>query len=247
MAVVRSGNLSVEEVLTHDIFNNGSTNNFESSYGPPDCFLKLKEALCHIAREKGRDINVSHFVETCTKKVQDELHLANCSSESSIALKELNKPIKPAPILLRKARRWLSGIRRRIGGKRRIRNPFYVEINRDCPFEIFSVIVRIVRGLDGFVEPFCFYRDNNKAIVISFTSMRLVHELFGLLSGFSKDVATSYFKRSFSAARKGHTAAVIVNEVKDFALIYKKRSGKLVIGLNYGEWNVNGFPQHAIS
>ena len=55
--------------------------------------------------------------------------------------------------------------------------------------------------------------------------MRLVHELFGLLSGYSKDVVASYFKRGFSGARKGHTAAVIVNEVKDFALIYKKRSG----------------------
>ena len=76
--------------------------------------------------------------------------------------------------------------------------------------------------------------------------MHLVHELFGLLSGFSKDVVASYFKRSFSGARKGHTTAVIVNKVKDFALIYKKRSGKLVIRLNYGEWNVNGFPQHAI-
>ena len=67
MAAVRSGNLSVEEVLTHDLFNHGSTNN----------------------------------------------------SESSIALKELNKPIKPAPILLKEARRWLSGIRRRIGGKQK--------------------------------------------------------------------------------------------------------------------------------
>ena len=119
MAAVRSGNLSVEEVLTHDIFNHWSTNNFESSQGSPDCFLKLKEALCHIAREKGRDINVSFCRDFHQKKVQDELHLANCSSESSIALKELNKPIKPAPILLKEARRWLSGIRRRIGGKRK--------------------------------------------------------------------------------------------------------------------------------
>ncbi len=35
------------------------------------------------------------------------------------------------------------------------------------------------------MEPFCFHREN-KAIVISFTSMHLAHELFGLLSGFSK-------------------------------------------------------------
>jgi hypothetical protein len=236
----------VEEVLAHDIFNDGSRT---ASERLPDCFLKLREALTAIAREKSGSINEQEFVDTCTRNINGVLHDFSTSSGSgsngSLALKELNKSIKPAPILQREARLWLARIRRRIGGKRSVRNPFYVEITRDCPLEIFSVIVRIVRGLDGFVEPFCFLRENNKAIVISFTSMRLVHELFGLLSGFSKDVLANYFKRDFSGARKGHTAAVIVNEVKDFALIYKKRSGKLVIGLNYGEWNVNGFPQHA--
>ena len=102
-----------------------------------------------------------------------------------------------------------------------------------------------MRELDGFVEPFCFYRDNKKATVLSFTSTRLVHDLFGLLSGFAKDALAGYFKRVLSGARKGHNTAVIVNEVKDFAFIYKKRSGKLVIGFNYGEWNINRFPQHA--
>ena len=60
------------------------------------------------------------------------------------------------------------------------------------PVEIFSVIRRIVRGLAGFVEPFCFQSEN----VIPFTPMRLVNELFVLLSGMLKDVVTGYFKRS---------------------------------------------------
>ena len=71
---------------------------------------------CSRERTRYKRLILSRF---SPKKVQDELHLANCSSESSIALKELNKPIKPAPILLKEARRWLSGIRRRIGGKRK--------------------------------------------------------------------------------------------------------------------------------
>ena len=232
---VRSRNFSLEEVLTHDIFNNEPTTDPER---PPDCSQKLREALGDLAREKGCD-NVASFVDACTKQALAVLN----SSENTQAI--LNKPINPAPILQREARLWLTGIHRRIGGRRSIRNPYYVEINRDIPYEIFLVVVRIVRGLDGFVEPFCFYRDNKKATVLSFTSMRLVHDLFGLLSGFAKDVLAGYFKRVLSGARKGHNTAVIVNEVKDFAFIYKKRSGKLVIGFNYGEWNINRFPQHA--
>ena len=47
---------------------------------------------------------------------------------------------------------------------------------------MFSIIVRIVRGLYGFVELFCFHSDIKKAIGIYFTSMRFVNELFALLS-----------------------------------------------------------------
>ena len=77
---------------------------------------------------------------------------------------------------------------------------------------MFSIIVRIVKGMYGFVEPCCFHSDITKAIVIYFTSMRFVNELFALLSGLSKDVVPGYFEQSFSTI--------------------------------YGEWNVNGFPQH---
>ena len=87
-------------------------------------------------------------------------------------------------------------------------------------------------------------KTRRQILFIYFTSVRLVNELFALVSGFSKDDVAGYFKRSFTGSRKGHTAAIIVTEVKDFAITYKKRSGKLVIGFNYGEWNVNGFPQH---
>jgi hypothetical protein len=66
--------------------------------------------------------------------------------------------------------------------------------------------------LHAFVEPFCFHKENKKAIIIYFTTMRLVNELFALLSGLSKDVVAGYFKRTFSGSWKGHTAAVIVGE-----------------------------------
>jgi hypothetical protein len=99
----------------------------------------------------------------------------------------------PPPILQREARLWLAGIQRRIGGKTSIRNPYLY-----TQFIMFSIIVRNVQGLYGFVEPFCFHSDIKKAIVIHFTLMRFVNELFPLLSGLSKDIVPGYFEQSFS-------------------------------------------------
>jgi hypothetical protein len=105
----------------------------------------------------------------------------------------MTNSINLAPILQREARLWLAGILRRIGGKTSIRNPYLY-----TQFIMFSIIVRNVRGLYGFVEPFCFHNDIKKAIVIYFTLMRFVNELFALLSGLSKDVVPGYFEQSFS-------------------------------------------------
>jgi hypothetical protein len=72
-------------------------------------------------------------------------------------------------------------------GKRSIRNPYLF-----TQFIMFSIIVRIVRGLYGFVELCCFHSDIKKAIVNYFTS---INELFALLSVLSsKDVVPGYFE-----------------------------------------------------
>jgi hypothetical protein len=92
--------------------------------------------------------------------------------------REMTNFINPAPILQREARlSRLAGIRRRIRGKTSIRNPYLF-----TQFIMFSIIVRIVRRLYEFVEPFCFHCDIKMAIVIYFTLMRFVSELFALLS-----------------------------------------------------------------
>jgi hypothetical protein len=122
----------------------------------------------------------------------------------------MTNSINPAPILQREAQLWLAGIRREIGGKTSMRNPYLF-----TQFIMFSIIVRIVQGLYGFVEPFCFHSDIKKAIVIYFTLMGFVSELFSLLSGLSKDVVPGYFKQSFST----------------------------IYGMDW-KWHVNGFPQH---
>ena len=95
-----------------------------------------------------------------------------------------------------------------------------METSRDFPYEIFSVIAKIVGRLDGFVEPFCFHGNNNKAEIISFSSVRLVNELLLLL--FTSETVASYFNRDLSGSRKGHSTAVIVSDAKDFVFSYKK-------------------------
>jgi hypothetical protein len=225
-------------VLNQDIINNNVIER------PANCLETVKEGLGALAEEKDCK-NVAFFVEQCTLHIQALLEETSAdASPSENVLRLATTLLNPAPMLKREVILWLKGISRRLGGRRSIRNPFYAEITRNTPYEIFSVILKMVRRLDGFVEPFCFCSENKKANIISFTSVCLVNELFALLSGFSKDDVAGYFKRSFTGSRKGHTAAIIVTKVKDFAITYKKRSGKLVIGFNYGEWNVNGFPQH---
>ncbi len=80
--------------------------------------------------------------------------------------------------------------------------------------------------------------------VFSLNSARLVNELLAFLTKFSSSIVTSYFKGSLAGSCKGHSVAVIVSDFKDFSFVYKKRSGKLLIGFSYREWNSNRFPQH---
>ncbi len=70
-------------------------------------------------------------------------------------------------------------------------------------------------------------------------------ELLALLSGYSEKEVSSYFKRNLTGLKAGHKVNVIANESKDFAFIYKQKQGRFSISFNFGEWNVNGYPQHS--
>ena len=240
MAVVRKVCFSLEDVLNQGIVSD------KRDERPPDCLSKVKLALCDLAKEEGLP-NVHEFVSECVLQVEALLPSRTPESATTSAScgvpPALTKPLYPRQILKKECGIWLTAIRRRIGGRNSIRHPYYGEISRDMPWQVFQVLFNVVKSLDGFVEPFCVCGENTKASVISFTSMRLVNELFVLLSGHTNVDVAGYFKRSLSGSRKGHTA-VIVSDVKDFSFTFKKRSGKLVIGFSYGEWNANGFAQH---
>ena len=148
-------------------------------------------------------------------------------------------------IFREESRLWLAAIRRRLCSKRSAQNPFYTEITRDIPYDVFVIFRRVVQCMPGFCAPFCFIATNKKGEVVSFTNLRLVVELLAFLSGYSEEeIAGTYFKGNLNGTKSGHKVNVIATESKDFAFFYKKRQGKFFIGFNFGEWNAYGYPQH---
>ena len=125
-----------------------------------------------------------------------------------------------------------------------MRNPFYAEISRDIPHGIFSVLLRMMKGVHGFCEPFVNFGNNRKAQVVSFTSLRPVKQLFSILSGKSETEVVSYFKRTLTGKKCGSKVSVLATEEKDMAFTYKIAKGQFVISYYFGEWNTHGFPQH---
>lgn len=129
---------------------------------------------------------------------------------------------------------WLDGIYRRLAGKRSIQRPYYLEIKRDIPEEIFRVLSKVIEcNTDQLYNPpNCFVSENKKAIVVSFTSIITFKEFLSSLS--SKDV-NCYMERTLGGYRKGYCVKPLVTDVKDFALTYYIRKGQLVISFNFGE------------
>jgi hypothetical protein len=106
---------------------------------------------------------------------------------------------------------------------------FYAEVNRDIAYEMFSVFVRIVKSMEGYREPFCFFGDNKKGEVLSFTSLKMLKSVLALLSGFTEQEVTAYFKKKLQGKKNGSKVAVIVTDKKDFAFVYKLTKGQLTI------------------
>lgn len=110
-----------------------------------------------------------------------------------------------------------------------MRNPFYAEITRDIPYGIFSILLRVIKGIDGFCEPFVNFGKNKKAEVVSFTTLQSVKQLLSILSGMSEVEVVSYFKRTLTGKKCGSKVLLLASEEKDMAFMYKITKGKFVI------------------
>ena len=163
------------------------------------------------------------------------------------AFRLLSSSFSFLPVIRRECMHWLGAIYRRLGGRNRIRNPYYAEIRRDIPYEIFGVVVRVVKNVAvaEFCPPHCFYAKIKASEIVSFTTIHSVTKLFSLLSGYERKVVGRYLKKSLGGRRKGHKVNILISDNKDLAFVYKFRKEQLTICYNYGEWNIHGFPQHS--
>ena len=107
----------------------------------------------------------------------------------------LKSNILASTILRSESRLWLEAIYRRLA-RWRIRTPFQAEITRDIPHEFFGVFCRVIKSTEGFAEPFIPVVANSKTETVSFTTLRLVKQLFSVLSGLSERDVVQHFKRS---------------------------------------------------
>ena len=135
---------------------------------------------------KDGDVDKEFFVSTAVEVLLPlyKLSQAKYTQESHLWASTMltRYPIYPSSILRHEATIWLQAISRRLGGKGSIRHPYYSEIHRGMPYDIFKVTLKLTKSMQGFCEPFCYQGSNKKADVISFTSLRLVNELLCLLS-----------------------------------------------------------------
>ena len=64
-----------------------------------------------------------------------------------------------------------------------------------------------------------------------------------MLSGLSEAEVQSHFRRKLTGRINGR-AAVIINEEKEFSLVYKVNLNQCFVEFYYGVWNSAGFPLH---
>ncbi|CAB4044321.1 Hypothetical predicted protein, partial [Paramuricea clavata] len=74
---------------------------------------------------------------------------------------------------------WLKAIHRRLAGRRNIRRPFFSQIRRDIPKEMFRCLVLAIKSCRRplFCDPNCYVVESKKMTVVSFQSMLAVSQL----------------------------------------------------------------------
>lgn len=155
--------------------------------------------------------------------------------------------LSAASVLHQEGKLWLNSIQRRLAGRVSVKQPYYAEVHRNIPLDIFSEVTRLLQRSTSkhFQEPDCCIGKNRKGVVVSFTCLDSLLKLFQLLTGMGTGQVRKFFTRVLKGAtRYGHKIKLIVSEIKDFAFVYKYSTGQLTIQFHYGEWNTCGAPRH---
>ena len=187
------------------------------------------------------------FLDAAVDTILPLYQLASASNSTGSAGLLLSATINAGSLMAKEGKLWLDRIYRRLGGPCSIRRPYYAEVVRDIPHEIFSLVVRRFRNTDGFVKPFFSFHKNVRVEVVSLLCVRLAKEFFAVVSGLPDEEVVTYFRRTLSGLKTGHKVFLIVNDEKQLLLKYNFRSGHLNLCFHYGEWDKLGNPQHHYS
>ena len=96
------------------------------------------------------------FLDAAVDTILPLYQLASASNSTGSAGLLLSATINAGSLMAKEGKLWLERIYRRLGGACSIRRPYYAEVVRDIPHEIFSLVARRLRNTDGFVKPFFF-------------------------------------------------------------------------------------------
>ena len=197
---------------------------------------------------QNKNINKMFFKETAMEQLLpliDRARYNASGNECEAAYLLRSSSISSLTVLSRESTHWLDLIHRRLAGRKRIKKPYFAEMHRNVPYEIFGVIKRmIVSQAKDFQVPECYVESNSKGEVISFTSSKPLVFLFSLLSGMSTRKVKHFLQRVLTGKRQGFKTKVLVSTIKDFAFVYSFKASELIIQYHYGEWNSHGFPMH---
>ena len=197
---------------------------------------------------ENENINKTFFKQTALEQLLPLIDRATNNTngnESEAAYLLRSSSICSLTVLSRESKHWLGMIHRRLAGRKRIKKPYFAEMHRNVPYEIFGVIKRmIVSQAKDFQRPECYVESNSKGEVVSFTSKKPLVFLFSLLSGMSTRKVKHFLQRALTGKRHGFTTKVLISNIKDFAFVYIFKTSELIIQYHYGEWNSHGFPLH---
>ena len=128
---------STNEVLEQISISSGAQSSTESKEQQ-----RIRAALSDLAKQLGL-LSIEFFVAADVKVISP---ISRAKAPVNRPAEILSALLNPASIFQHESRVWLSAISRRPSGRKRVRNPFYGEITRDLPFELFSVLVRLVKS-----------------------------------------------------------------------------------------------------
>ena len=171
---------SVEDVIK-EISQAESTTHCTGIAGRKDCFRekdvhnKVEQWL--VKFQCGKDFNKALFVNTarsmllplttvCQEKKETEalqLFRTLCSST-----------VNAAVIFRGESQLWLQRIRRKLAGERSIRHPYYCEILREIPAEMFNILAQSLTTSE-LREPYV--AGNKKGKIIYFTFLPLLKSI----------------------------------------------------------------------